>query len=72
MPTHTHTYTQTHTHTHTHIHTHTHNTHTHNTHTQRSKVEMFNDFLREMKSDLIGTRYSAFWDTVVQGEGVRV
>jgi len=29
---------------------------------------MFNSFLREMKSDLIGTRYSSFWDTVVQGE----
>ena len=56
-----------HPHTHTHIHTHT--THTH---TQHSEVEMFNGFLREMKSDLIGTRYSAFWDTVVQGEGVRV
>ena len=29
---------------------------------------MFNGFLREVKSDLIGTRYSSFWDTVEQGE----
>ena len=30
---------------------------------------MFNKFLREMKSEFIGTRYSAFWDKVV-GESV--
>ena len=28
---------------------------------------MFNDFLRQMKDDFIGTRYSAFWDRVVEG-----
>ena len=30
---------------------------------------MFNKFLKEMKSDFIGTRYSAFWEKVV-GESV--
>lgn len=30
---------------------------------------MFNKFLREMKSDFIGTRYSAFWNKVV-GESI--
>ena len=25
---------------------------------------MFNKFLRDMKTDFIGTRYSAFWDKV--------
>lgn len=28
---------------------------------------MFNDFLRKMKDDFLGTRYSAFWDKVAQG-----
>ena len=28
---------------------------------------MFNDFLRRMKDDFIGTRYSAFWDKIVEG-----
>ena len=28
---------------------------------------MFNDFLQQMKDDFIGTRYSAFWDRVVEG-----
>lgn len=32
---------------------------------QHSKSEMFNKFLKEMKSDFIGTRYSAFWSKVV-------
>ena len=32
---------------------------------QHSESEMFNKFLKEMKSDFIGTRYSAFWDKVV-------
>ena len=36
---------------------------------QHSKSEMFNKFLRDMKSEFIGTRYSAFWDKVV-GESV--
>lgn len=36
---------------------------------QHSKSEMFNKFLKEMKSDFIGTRYSAFWSKVV-GESV--
>ena len=26
---------------------------------------MFNTFLQELKNDLIGTRYVAFWDNVV-------
>jgi hypothetical protein len=30
---------------------------------------MFNKFLKEMKSDFIGTRYSAFWSKVV-GESI--
>ena len=29
---------------------------------------MFNGFLRDLKSDLIGTRYSPFWDKVVAGK----
>ena len=32
---------------------------------QHSETEMFNAFLRELKNDLIGTRYVAFWDNVV-------
>ncbi len=36
---------------------------------QHSKSEMFNKFLKEMKSDFIGTRYSAFWSKVV-GESI--
>ena len=32
---------------------------------QHSESDMFNNFLKEMKSDFIGTRYSAFWDKVV-------
>ena len=32
---------------------------------QHSESEMFNKFLKDMKSDFIGTRYSAFWDKVV-------
>ena len=36
---------------------------------QHSKSEMFNKFLKDMKSEFIGTRYSAFWDKVV-GESV--
>lgn len=31
--------------------------------------ETFNNFLRELKDDLIGTRYSVFWDKV-KSEGV--
>ena len=34
---------------------------------KHSETEMFNSFLRELKSDLIGTRYSPFWDKVVAG-----
>lgn len=34
---------------------------------QHEEADMFNDFLREMKDDFIGTRYSAFWDKVVEG-----
>ena len=30
---------------------------------------MFNNFLKEMKSEFIGTRYSAFWSKVV-GESI--
>ena len=36
---------------------------------QHSKSGMFNTFLKEMKSDFIGTRYSAFWGKVV-GESI--
>ena len=28
---------------------------------------MFNNFLRQIKDDFVGTRYSAFWDRVVEG-----
>jgi hypothetical protein len=33
-------------------------------------VTIFNDFLRQIKSDLIGTRYSSFWDGVVSGVAI--
>ena len=36
---------------------------------QHSKSEMFNNFLKEMKSEFIGMRYSAFWGKVV-GESI--
>lgn len=35
---------------------------------QWSKVEVFNAFLHKVKGDLIGTRYSSFWDYIVTGE----
>lgn len=35
---------------------------------RHSETEMFNSFLRELKNDLIGTRYSPFWDKVVSEE----
>ena len=67
--THTHTHTHTHTRTHTHTHAHTH-THTH-THTlQHSKPEQFNNFLRELKADLVGTRYSVFWSGQLEPAGL--
>ncbi len=31
---------------------------------------MFNGFLRELKAELIGTRYSSFWSVNVVNEGV--
>ena len=37
---------------------------------QRSEVKIFNDFFREIKGELIGTRYSSFWDYIVKGECV--
>ena len=36
---------------------------------QSSQPDLFNSFLRELKSDFLGTRYAAFWTKVV-GEGV--
>ena len=35
---------------------------------QRSEVDIFNDFVCKVKGDLIGTRYSSFWDCIVSGE----
>ena len=35
-------------------------------------MDVFNDFLRKVKGDLIGTRYSSFWDYVVTGEMVAI
>ena len=32
-------------------------------------MKIFNDFLRQVKGDLIGTRYSSFWECIVTGEG---
>ena len=34
---------------------------------QRSEVKIFNDFLGEVKGQLIGTRYSSFWECIVTG-----
>lgn len=31
---------------------------------------MFNDYLRHVKDELQGTRYAAFWEEKVVGEGV--
>ncbi|XP_065898118.1 X-ray repair cross-complementing protein 5-like [Dysidea avara] len=36
---------------------------------KHEEADMFNDFLRKMKDDFLGTRYSAFWDKVAQ-EGI--
>ena len=31
-------------------------------------MDIFNDFVRKVKGNLIGTRYSSFWDCIVSGE----
>ena len=34
---------------------------------QHSEPDMFNNFLRQTKTDLMATRYAPFWDTIVSG-----
>ena len=37
---------------------------------QHSEPEVFNDILRVVRSDLVGSRNSAFWDNLTNDEGV--
>ena len=37
---------------------------------QHSEPDVFNTFLHEMKADLMGTCYSAFWSVNMVSEGV--
>ena len=37
---------------------------------QQGDAEVFNGYLRHIKEELQGTRYAAFWEDKVTGEGV--